>query len=195
MIIIGASAGDSPSEIFITPFSAMTVAEYFRDSGVDSVVILDDLSTHAKYYREISLLAKRFPGRSSYPGDIFYTQAKLIERAGNYKKGSITCLPVAEAVLGDLSGYIQTNLMSMTDGHIFFDIDLYNQGRRPAVNPFLSVTRSGHQVQTFLQQDLGRKLTSFLVEYEKMKEFMHLVYFCSLLVVKVVLLIKNATMF
>ncbi|OGM19488.1 hypothetical protein A2686_01845 [Candidatus Woesebacteria bacterium RIFCSPHIGHO2_01_FULL_38_10] len=172
-LIVATSSSDAPGLIFLTPYSAMTIAEFFRDQGKDVLLILDDMTTHARYYREISLLAKRFPGRSSYPGDIFYTQAKLIERAGNYKKGSITCLPVAEAVLGDLSGYIQTNLMSMTDGHIFFDIDLYNQGRRPAVNPFLSVTRSGHQVQTFLQQDLGRKLTSFLVEYEKMKEFMH----------------------
>src|SRR3989338_6425039 len=87
--------------------------------------------------------------------------------------GSITCLPVAESILGDLSGYIQTNLMSMTDGHIFFDIDLYSQGKRPAVNPFLSVTRVGHQTQTPLQRDVSRELSSFLVSYERMKQFMH----------------------
>jgi len=131
------------------------------------------MTSHARYYREISLLAKRFPGRSSYPGDIFYAQARLIERAGYFKTGSITCLPVAESVLGDLSGYIQTNLMAMTDGHIFFDIELYNQGKRPAVSPYLSVTRVGHQAQTPLQKDLSRQLSSFLVSYDRMKQFMH----------------------
>jgi F-type H+-transporting ATPase subunit alpha len=118
-------------------------------------------------------LAKRFPGRSSYPGDIFYVQARLIERAGNFKTGSITCLPVAESILGDLSGYIQTNLMAMTDGHIFFDIDLYNEGKRPAVSPFLSVTRVGHQAQSLLLKEISRELSSFLVKYDRMKQFMH----------------------
>jgi F0F1-type ATP synthase alpha subunit len=140
---------------------------------MDVLLILDDMTTHARVYREISLLARRFPGRGSYPGDIFYLHAKLIERAGNFKKGSITALPVAESILGDLSGYIQTNLMSMTDGHIFFDIDLYNEGKRPAVNPYLSVTRIGHQTQTHLLKDLSRELTSFLVSYDTMKQFLH----------------------
>jgi F0F1-type ATP synthase alpha subunit len=134
---------------------------------------LDDLTIHAKYYRELSLLSKKFPGRSSYPGDIFYLHARILERAGNFKKGSITCLPVAETVFGDISGYIQTNLMSMTDGHILFDRELYNQGRRPPVNPFLSVTRVGHQTQSHVSRDLSRELTSFLVKYEKMKQLMH----------------------
>ncbi|OGM24063.1 hypothetical protein A2715_02700 [Candidatus Woesebacteria bacterium RIFCSPHIGHO2_01_FULL_39_32] len=172
-VLVASSSSDPAGVVFQTPYTAMTIAEYFRDKGLDVLLILDDMTTHARNYREISLLAKRFPGRASYPGDIFYVHARLIERAGNFKKGSITALPVAESILGDLSGYIQTNLMAMTDGHIFFDIELYNQGKRPSVNPFLSVTRVGHQTQTDLQRDLSRELSSFLVTYEKMKQFMH----------------------
>ncbi|OGM20042.1 hypothetical protein A2714_02600 [Candidatus Woesebacteria bacterium RIFCSPHIGHO2_01_FULL_38_9] len=172
-VIIASSSSDPAGLIYLTPFTAMTVAEFFRDQGMDVLLILDDMTTHARNYREISLLAKRFPGRSSYPGDIFYLHARLVERAGNFKKGSITCLPIAESVLGDLSGYIQTNLMAMTDGHIFFDIELYNQGKRPAVNPFLSVTRVGHQTQIPLARDVSRELSSFLVTYERMKQFLH----------------------
>ncbi len=172
-IIVASSSSDAPGLTYLTPFSAMTIAESFRDKGMDVLIILDDMTTHARVYREISLLARRFPGRGSYPGDIFYLHAKLVERAGNFKKGSISALPVAESLLGDLSGYIQTNLMSMTDGHIFFDIDLYNDGKRPAVNPFLSVTRVGHQTQSQLLKDISRELSSFLVNYDTMKQFLH----------------------
>ncbi len=172
-ILISTSSSDSPGLVFITPYAAMTVAEYFRDQGKDVLLILDDLTGHAKYYREISLLARRFPGRSSYPGDIFYVHSKLLERAGKFEKGSITCLPMAESVLGDWSGYIQTNLMSMTDGHIFFDMDYFNQGRRPAINPFLSVTRVGQQAQSQLLKDLSREVSSFLVYLEKIQQFVH----------------------
>ncbi len=173
VIIVSATSPEAAGLIFITPYVAMTIAEYFRDLGKDVLVILDDLTNHAKYWREISLLAKRFPGRSSYPGDIFYIHARLLERAGKFKKGSITALPVAESVLGDLSGYIQTNLMAMTDGHIFFDSDFYNQGRRPAINPFLSVTRVGRQAQSALVKDLSREVSTFMVRYKKMQEFVH----------------------
>lgn len=184
-IIVATSSADPAGLVYLTPYTAMTVAEYFRDSGRDTLVIMDDMTAHAKYYREITLLARRFPGRSSYPGDIFYVHARLMERAGNFvinthhkgqqvqKEVSITCLPVAELVMSDLSGYIQTNLMAMTDGHIYFDIDLYNQGRRPPVNPFLSVTRVGRQAQTPLLRDLSRQLTSFLVHLEDLRQFMH----------------------
>ncbi len=172
-IVVAASSSDPSGMVYLTPYSAMTMAEFFRDAGMDVLLVLDDLTSHARNYREISLLAKRFPGRSSYPGDIFYIHAKLLERAGNFKKGSITCLPSAESILGDLSGYIQTNIMAMTDGHIFFDIDLYNKGKRPAINPFLSVTRVGHEAQTALQKDMSREVLSFLVQHEKMKSFMH----------------------
>lgn len=132
---------------------------------------------HAKVYREISLLSKRFPGRNSYPSDIFFTHSKLLERAGNFRNGessiSITCLPIVESLGGDISGYVQTNLMSMTDGHIFFDIDLYNQGVRPAINYFLSVTRVGRQTQSAIRYKINRELTGILSLYEKTKSFIH----------------------
>lgn len=177
-IIIVASSSESPTGIiYLTPYTAMTIAEYFRDEGKDVLLVLDDLSSHAKFYREISLLAKRFPGRNSYPGDIFYTHARLLERAGNFvtPKGerSITCLPVVETIQGDLSGYIQTNLMSMTDGHLYFDSDLFAKGRRPAVNPFLSVTRVGRQIQSGVERAINREILTMLSLYEKMQSFAH----------------------
>lgn len=185
-ILVATSSSDPASMIYLTPLTAMTIAEYFRDQGKDVLLVLDDMTTHAKYYREITLLAKRFPGRSSYPGDIFYIHASLMERAGNFwlsektknnqiarKEVAITCLPVAELVMGDLSGYIQTNLMSMTDGHIFFDTNLFNEGRRPAINPFTSVTRVGRQTQNPVVLDLSRVLSRFLVHQRELEQFMH----------------------
>ncbi len=156
----------------------MAIAEYFRDQGRNVVVVLDDLSTHAKFYRELSLLANKFPGRDSYPGDIFYTHARLLERSGNYKhpsgkEVSITVLPVVEIVEGDFTGYIATNLMGMTDGHIYFDSNIYYQGRRPAVNILLSVTRVGRQTQTSLVRSINRELISFFALYEKMQNLSH----------------------
>lgn len=159
--------------VFLTPYTAMAVAEYFRDKGEDVLLVLDDLSSHAKYYREISLLARRFPGRSAYPGDIYFQHARLLERAGKFAKGSITCLPVSETVLNDISGYIQTNLMSMTDGHILFDTELYNQGRRPPINSALSVTRVGHQTQTPLYRSASRELSSFLSKHSRIRQLVH----------------------
>lgn len=177
VIIVASTPEDPPGEIFITPYTAMTIAEYFKDQGQDTLVIMDDLSTHAKFYREISLLARRFPGRNSYPGDMFYVHARLLERAGNFegKNGdvAITCLPVVETLEGDLSGYIQTNIMSMTDGHIYFDRNLFAQGRRPSVNPFLSVTRVGRQTQTNTKRNTSRELLAFLTLYEKMVTYSH----------------------
>jgi len=175
-VIIASSASDGAGMIFLTPYTAMTIAEYFRDQGKDVVVMLDDLSVHAKIYREISLLGRRFPGRNSYPGDIFYLHSKLLERAGNFihkEKGevSITCLAVAEAPQGDMTGYIQTNIMSMTDGHLFFDHRLFSEGRRPAIDPFISVTRVGRQTQSRLKQQIARELTSFLRNMEKIHTF------------------------
>lgn len=177
-IIIIATGFDDPIGLsYLVPFSAMTISEYFRDQGYDVFLALDDLTTHAKFYREISLLGKKFPGRNSYPGDIFYTHAKLLERAGNFvtKNGekAITCLPVVETAQGDLSGYIQTNIMSMTDGHLYFDSDLFAKGRRPAINPFLSVTRVGRQTQSTLKRDINREILSFLTISEKMQNFSH----------------------
>lgn len=176
--IIMASVADDPlASIYVTPYCAMTLAEYFRDQGKDVLLILDDLTNHAKFYREIGLLGKRFPGRNAYPGDIFFSHAKLMERAGNFVhqngEAAITCMPVVETVQGDIAGYIQTNIMSMTDGHIYFDTDLFARGRRPAINPFLSVTRVGRQTQTDLRRSLSREVTSFLTLLEKMENFSH----------------------
>jgi F-type H+-transporting ATPase subunit alpha len=172
-VVVATNARDTAGLIYQTPYTAMTIAENLRDQGKEVLVILDDLSIHAKYYRELMLMAKRFPGRSAYPGDIFYIHAKLMERAGNFQTGSITCLPVAETVQGDISGYIQTNLMSMTDGHIFFDTELYNQGKRPAINTFLSVTRVGHQAQEPVFKSLSRELSKFLTQYKQTEELLH----------------------
>lgn len=177
IIIIASSPEDPSSIIYLTPYTAMAVAEYFRDQGKSVLVVLDDLSSHAKFYREIALLGKRFPGRNSYPGDIFHVHSKLLERSGNFiingKETAITCLPVVETTQGDLSGYIQTNIMSMTDGHIFFDNDLFTKGRRPAINPFLSVTRVGHQAQNQLRREINRELISFLTLFEKIQNYVH----------------------
>lgn len=171
LVLVASASSDPAGLIYLTPYTAMTIAEYFRDQGKNVLVIMDDMTAHAKQYREITLTAKRFPGRNSYPGDIFYVHSKLLERAGNYKKASITCLPVVESVLGDLSGYIETNLMAMTDGHIFFDSEMYSEGARPAVNPFLSVTRVGLQAQVPLLRDISRTLTGFLSNLRDVRQF------------------------
>ena len=176
-IIVQSAVDDPAGIIFLTPYTAMSIAEYFRDKGGNVLLILDDLTTHAKFYREIALLGRRFPGRNSYPGDMFYTHARLLERAGNFnvngKEAAITCLPVSETTQGDLSGYIQTNIMSMTDGHIFFDTNLFTKGDRPAINAFLSVTRVGHQTQSPLLRDANRELISFLTLSEKLQNYAH----------------------
>lgn len=176
MVLVISGSHDSVGEIYITPYTAMSIAESFREKGRDVVVVLDDMTTHAKFYRELSLLSRKFPGRDSYPGDIFHEHSKLVERAGNFKSGdksvSITCLPIAEVVGSDLTGYIQTNLMSMTDGHILFDNALFAAGRRPAINAFLSVTRVGHQTQDKLRRDINQKLFDLLNDYERTQSFL-----------------------
>lgn len=177
VISVFSFASDPLGLVYITPYTAMTLAEYYRDQGRDVLVILDDLTAHAKYFREMSLLNRKFPGRESYPGDIFYTHGRMFERAGNFKHESgaksITCIGVAETVGGDISGYIQTNLMSITDGHIFFDVDIFEEGRRPAVNTFLSVTRVGRQTQSKLRWGVNRELTTFFTLLEKQSRFSH----------------------
>ncbi len=175
IVIVAASAQDPTGLIYLAPQTALVLAEYFRDLGKSSLVVLDDLTVHAKFYRELALLAKRFPGRDSYPVDVFFIHAALMEKGGNFKSKtqdvSITILPVAETSQGDLRGYIQTNLMSMTDGHIYFDRDFFSQGRRPAINPFLSVTRVGRQTQTPLNRQFGRELMSFFTYYQKLASY------------------------
>lgn len=177
-VIIATSSEDPAGVIYLTPYAAMTLAEYFRDEGHDVLVVMDDLFTHAKFYREIMLIGRRFPGRNAYPADIFYTHARLLERAGNFvlpngNIHAITCLPVVESVEGDIAGFIQTNLMSMTDGHIYFDVDMFTKGNRPAINPFLSVSRVGRQTQSPLRLSLNRELISFLTLNKKLESFSH----------------------
>ena len=143
VITVATTASDIASTVYLTPYTAMTIAEHYRDKGQDVLIVLDDMTTHSQRYREIALKSRRFPGRESYPGDIFYTHASLLERAGNFvhpTKGtvSITCLPVVLTTEGDVTGYISTNLMSMTDGHIFFDSDIYNKGDKLVSSYYLS---------------------------------------------------------
>lgn len=170
------STPEDPSTVnYIAPFSGMAIAEYFRDLGNDALIIFDDLTSHAKFYREISLLIKRLPGRSAYPGDIFHIQAALVERAGNIKgpngkEVSITALPVAETLENDISGFIQTNLMAMTDGHIFFDINEFRAGKFPAINSFLSVSRVGNQTKEFIDRELASWTRKVLSEYKRVTE-------------------------
>jgi len=167
------ATSENPSTInYLSPFSGMTIAEYFRDGGEKVLIIFDDLTSHAKFYREISLLIKRLPGRSAYPGDIFHIQAALLERAGNIKtqaeeEVNITALPVAETLENDISGFIQTNLMAMTDGHIFFDINDFRKGRLPAINAFLSVSRVGNQTKELLDRALAGWIRKKMVEYQR----------------------------
>ncbi len=175
-VLVVSTSSSSPGEIVYAPYTAMTLAEYFRDQGKDVLLIFDDLTVHAKYYREIALLSGTFPGREAYPGDIFHFHSNLLERAGCFnlfeKEVAITCLPIAESLASDLAGYIQTNLMSMTDGHLFFDSENFAQGRRPAVNIFLSVTRVGRQALTPLFRDINSKLTIFMKKYENTQKFL-----------------------
>lgn len=178
VIFVVSTSEDSPSLIALTPTTAMVIAQYFRGEGLDSVVILDDLTTHAKYYREIMLTGGEFPGRDSYPGDTFFVHAGLLEAAGNYKSKddkevSITCFPVVETIEGDLTGYICTNIMSMTDGHIFYDSNAYFNGRRPAIEPLLSVTRVGKQAQSSLKREINHEVSVFLSEYERSLNYSH----------------------
>ncbi|MCD6528260.1 F0F1 ATP synthase subunit alpha [bacterium] len=174
--IMVVSTPEDPNTVnYLAPFSGMTIAEYFRDQGKKVLVIFDDLTTHAKFYREISLLLKRIPGRASYPGDIFHIHAALLERAGNIKfsdneEVSITAFPVAETLENDISGFIQTNLMAITDGHIFFDIEDFRKGKRPAINAFLSVSRVGNQTKEPLEKELANWIRKKTAEYKRVME-------------------------
>ncbi len=167
-IIVAASSSDPAPLIFLTPQTAFALAEYFQTQGKDILVILDDLGIHAKIYREIALLGDRAPGRESYPGDIFYQHAHLLERAGNFNPmaggGSITALPVIDTNLNDFTGFIPTNIMAMTDGHLLFRSALFNQGQRPAIDLSLSVSRVGQQTQNRVQNSLATRVKQILAE-------------------------------
>ena len=170
--LVVATSADPATMVYLSPLSGLAVAEFFRDSGRNVLIVFDDLSNHSKFYREISLLSKRVPGRASYPGDIFHLHAALLERAGHVKLDqnrtvSITALPVAETLEGDLTGYIQTNLMAITDGHIFFDIDEFRKGQRPAINYALSVSRVGNQTKEPIDRELAQYVRETLSKYKK----------------------------
>lgn len=172
-VIVAAASSDLASLIYLGPSVGITLAEYFQRQGKDVLLVLDDMGSHAKFYREISLLGNKFPGRESYPGDIFFQHARIMERAGSFNKenggGSITALPVIEVNLDDFSAYIPTNLMAMTDGHLRFDSALYHQGIRPAIDISLSVSRVGKQTQTLPQKMLADRIRSTLAEAEKVE--------------------------
>lgn len=165
-IVIATSSSEPAPLIFLTPKTAFTVAEYFQKKGKDVLLILDDLGAHAKIYREISLLGNKSPGRESYPGDIFYQHAHLLERAGNFLPaaggGSITALPVIELNLSDFTTLIPTNIMSMTDGHLLFKAGLRSQGQTPAIDISLSVSRVGRQTQDRVSNLLSTKIRQVL---------------------------------
>ncbi len=165
-VVVASSSTEPTPLILLTPSAAFTIAEYFQSKGHDVLVILDDMSIHAKVYREISLLGNRPPGRESYPGDVFYQQAHLLERGGNFTDkfggGSITTLPVMEINLNDFTGFIPTNLMSTTDGHLLFRSNLYNKNQRPAVDISLSVSRVGRQTQTVVTNLISHRIRQVL---------------------------------
>lgn len=165
-IVVASSATETPPLIFLTPKTALSIAQYFQQLGKDVLVILDDMGNHAKTHREISLLASKSPGRESYPGDIFYQQAHLLERAGKFNSeagnGSITALPVIQLNLNDFTGFIPTNLMAITDGHLLFKSNLYNKNQRPAIDISLSVSRVGRQTQKVVNNTLSRRIRQVL---------------------------------
>src|SRR5580700_10681893 len=174
-IVVSASASDPAPMQYIAPFAGCAMGEYFRDRGKHALCIYDDLSKHAAAYREISLLLRRPPGREAYPGDVFYLHSRLLERAAKLKKelggGSLTALPVIETQAGDLSAYIPTNVISITDGQIFLEADLFNQGIRPAINVGNSVSRVGGSAQIKAMRQVAGSLRLDLAQYRELAAF------------------------
>jgi F-type H+-transporting ATPase subunit alpha len=174
-IILSASASASASYRYIAPYTATAIAEYFMHQGKDVLIVYDDLSKHAVAYRELSLLLRRPPGREAYPGDIFYLHSRLLERSAKLKKekggGSITSLPIIETQLGDVSAYIPTNVISITDGQIYLESELFNRGTRPAINVGLSVSRVGSAAQTKAIKKVAGKLRLELAQYRELAAF------------------------
>ena len=174
-IVVAATASDPAPLLYISPYSACTFGEYFRDGGRHALVVYDDLSKHAQAYREISLLLRRPPGREAYPGDVFYLHSRLLERAAKLKNdlggGSLTALPIIETQAGDLSAYIPTNVISITDGQIFLESDLFNQGVRPAINVGNSVSRVGGSAQIRAMRQVAGTLRLDLAQYRELAAF------------------------
>ncbi len=173
--IVSASASESDAMQYVSPYTGVAIAEYWMEQGDDVLIIYDDLSKHAVAYRSVSLLLRRPPGREAYPGDVFYLHSRLLERAAKLSEerggGSITALPIIETQAGDISAYIPTNVISITDGQIFLVADQFNSGQRPAVDSGLSVSRVGSSAQTKLMKKVSGKLKMQLATYEEMKAF------------------------
>lgn len=174
-IVIAATASDPAPMQYLAPFTGCTMGEYFRDNGMHAVIIYDDLSKQAVAYRQMSLLLRRPPGREAYPGDVFYLHSRLLERAAKLNdeqgNGSLTALPVIETQANDVSAYIPTNVISITDGQIFLETDLFYQGIRPAVNVGLSVSRVGSSAQTKAMKKVAGKIKGELAQYREMAAF------------------------
>lgn len=185
-IVVAASASDPASMQFIAPYAGCTMGEYYRDRGQDALIVYDDLTKQAWAYRQISLLLRRPPGREAYPGDVFYLHSRLLERASrvsaNYveqftngevkgKTGSLTALPIIETQAGDVSAFVPTNVISITDGQIFLETDLFNSGIRPAMNPGVSVSRVGGAAQTNIIKKLGGGIRIALAQYRELAAF------------------------
>ncbi len=174
-IIVSAPASSPASLQYLAPFAGAAIGEYFMDNGQDALVIYDDLSKHADAYRQLSLLLRRPPGREAYPGDIFYLHARLLERSAKLNKelggGSLTALPIIETQLGDVSAYIPTNVISITDGQIYLESDLFYKGLRPAINAGLSVSRVGSSAQTKAMKKVSGKLRLDLAQFRELQAF------------------------
>ena len=184
--VVSASASDPASMQFIAPYSGCTMGEYYRDRGQDALIVYDDLTKQAWAYRQISLLLRRPPGREAYPGDVFYLHSRLLERASRVsadyvekftggevkgKTGSLTALPIIETQAGDVSAFVPTNVISITDGQIFLETDLFNSGIRPAMNPGISVSRVGGAAQTKIIKKLGGGIRIALAQYRELAAF------------------------
>ena len=174
-IVISAPASSSPALEYIAPYSGCAMAEYFMYKGRDALIVYDDLSRHASAYRALSLLLRRPPGREAYPGDVFYLHSRLLERAAQLSDemggGSLTALPIVETQSGDVSAYIPTNVISITDGQIFLESDLFRSGIRPAVNPGISVSRVGGSAQIAAMRSLSGRLRLMYSQYQELKSF------------------------
>jgi F-type H+-transporting ATPase subunit alpha len=174
-IVVAAAASDPAPMLYISPYSACAIGEYFRDSSRHALCVYDDLSKHAQAYREISLLLRRPPGREAYPGDVFYLHSRLLERAAKLNNahggGSLTALPIIETQAGDLSAYIPTNVISITDGQIFLESDLFHQGVRPAINVGNSVSRVGGSAQIRAMRQVAGSLRLDLAQYRELAAF------------------------
>ncbi len=173
--IVAATASDAAPLQFLAPYTGCAMGEFFRDNGMHSLIIYDDLSKQAVAYRQMSLLLRRPPGREAYPGDVFYLHSRLLERAAKLSDehggGSLTALPIIETQAGDVSAYIPTNVISITDGQIFLETNLFNQGIRPAINVGLSVSRVGSAAQTKAMKKVSGSMKLELAQYREMAAF------------------------